>query len=257
MNISVISGLAFGDSGQRLDVYGPDADEQAHPVVLLWHGSGPDERDVLAPLARATASLGVVCFVPDWRPDAEDAGRTHLRESAAFVQQYAADFGGDATRSTLAGWSRGAKIAVAVALDAAALDSWRPRAVVAAAGGYVTADPLTGQGAMDRLGGGDGDTETETVELAASPIPIHLIHGTADTIVDVDQPRRLHTALRRRGWPTTLTELDADHAGVVMTVYDPELRRCVPSDSDRVLRAGNQTAQLIAQAAISPSSSSV
>ena len=249
MNVSVISGVPFGAGGQRLDAYCPDTGSQASPIVLLWHGKGPDERDVLAPLALATAAEGVVCFVPDWRPDAEDAGRTHLRESVTFIQQHAADFGGDAASATLAGWSLGGKTAVAVALDPAALDGWRPRAVVAVAGGYTTPDPLTGRAAMDRLANSD--------EPASSPIPIHLVHGTADTMVDVAQARALHAALRRRNWPTTLTELDADHAGVVMTVYDPELCRCVPSDSDRVLSAGHQTAQLIAQAATDPSTSSV
>jgi predicted dienelactone hydrolase len=45
------------------------------PVVLLWHGVGPDERDVLEPLARATAALGLMVFVPDWQSDAPDGGR--------------------------------------------------------------------------------------------------------------------------------------------------------------------------------------
>jgi acetyl esterase/lipase len=115
MNVSVISGIAYGPSGQRLDVYCPEAATHASPIVLPWHGRGPNERDVLTPLARATAAEGLVCFVPDWRPDAEDAGRAHLRESARFVQQNAADFAGDAARITLAGWSLGGKTAVAVA----------------------------------------------------------------------------------------------------------------------------------------------
>lgn len=241
MDVSVANGLPYSRSGQRLDVYHPSAAAQISPVVLLWHGRGPDERDVLAPLAGAVAALGVVCVVPDWRPDAPDAGREHLRESAHFVQQYAAGFGGDASRITLAGWSLGGKTAVAVALDAEALDGWRPHAVVAVAGGYTTPDPLTGRAAMDRL--------AESDALTAS-VPVRLIHGTADPIVDVEQSRQLHTALRGRNWPTTLDELDADHAGVVMTVYDPESRRCRPADTGRAAHAGAKTAQLIAAAAL-------
>ena len=118
--------------------------------------------------------------------------------------------------------------------------------------------------------------------VRSAPWPNHRAGRAIDRLADSDEPRRpstdprptwstapptrwstsaqgraLHAALRRRNWPTTLTELDADHAGVVMTVYDPELCRCVPSDSDRVLSAGHQTAQLIAQAATDPSTSSV
>jgi len=239
VDVSVFDGLAYGDSGQRLDAYVPEGRPESCPIVLLWHGKGPDERDVLAPLARAVASLGAVCFVPDWRPDAEDGGRTHLRESALFVRQHGADFNGDVTRITLAGWSLGGKTAVVVALDDAALDGWRPRAVVAIAGGYTSPDPLTGRAALERLAE-DG--------VLASPIPVHVVHGTADSRVDVEQARRLHTALRQRGWPTTLSELDTDHAGVVMTVYDPEAHRCLPARDERVLRAGNETARVVAQA---------
>lgn len=240
MDVSVVSGVAFGRSGQRLDVYHPSPQQLPCPIVLLWHGRGPDERDVLAPLARVVASLGATCFVPDWRPDAPDSGRTHLRESVLFAQEHGADFGGDVARIALAGWSLGGKTAVAVALDAEALDGWRPHAVVAVAGGYTTPDPLTGRVVMNRLAEADA---------LASPIPVHLVHGTADSIVDIEQARRLHAALRHRHWPTELCELDADHAGVVMTVYDPEAGRCRPTQADHVVRAGNQAARLIARAA--------
>jgi acetyl esterase/lipase len=79
----------------------------------------------------------VVCFVPDWRPDADDSGRTHLCESAMFVQQSAAEFGGDTRRIALADWSPGSNAAMAAAMDPRALDGWRPRAVVGIAGGYT------------------------------------------------------------------------------------------------------------------------
>ncbi|MEY9855324.1 acetyl esterase/lipase [Catenulispora sp. GAS73] len=240
MDVSVVDGLAYGSSGQRMDAYFPEDRPDPCPIVLLWHGRGPNERDVLAPLSRAIASLGVGCFVPDWRPDAEDGGQTDLRESALFVERHGADFNGDATRITLAGWSLGGKTAVAVALDDGALDGWRPQAVVAIAGGYTSPDPLTGRAALERLAGDD---------VLASPLPVHVIHGTADSRVDVEQARRLHSALRKRGWPATLTELDADHAGAVMTVYDPEARRCLPARDERMLRAGNETARVVAQAA--------
>lgn len=53
--------------GKVLDIYRPwgaDAAAGTQPVVLLWHGVGPDERGVLEPLARATAALGLTVVVP-------------------------------------------------------------------------------------------------------------------------------------------------------------------------------------------------
>ena len=38
--------------------------------MLLWHGVGPDERDVLETLAVQTAGYGLTVVVPDWRSDA-------------------------------------------------------------------------------------------------------------------------------------------------------------------------------------------
>ena len=61
-------------SAQHLDVYRPAADGPPGPGVLLWHGIGPDEKDVLATLAREVASHGLPVFVPDWRSDEPDGG---------------------------------------------------------------------------------------------------------------------------------------------------------------------------------------
>ncbi|MBY8888639.1 alpha/beta hydrolase [Streptomyces sp. PTM05] len=238
--MAVVEGRVYGASGQRLDVYRPAVLAGMAPSVLLWHGRGPDERDVLAPLARAVASLGVVCFVPDWRPDASDGGRTHLRESVAFVRRRGTDFGADTERVVLAGWSLGAKVAVAAVLTPGALDGWRPRAVVGIAGGYSGPDPLTGRDPLEALAEADDSVPA---------VPVSLIHGTVDPVVDVEQSRRLHTALRHRGRPTSLHEPETDHAGVIMTAYDPEALRCRPSDADHARRAGARSAQLIAAAA--------
>ncbi|WP_073921898.1 alpha/beta hydrolase [Streptomyces sp. CB03911] len=240
-DIDVRTGLRYGGSGQRLDVYRPAVAPRTAPVVLLWHGRGPDERDVLAPLARAAAGLGLVVLVPDWRSDAPDGGSAHLRDSVDFARRTAADFGGDARTFVLAGWSLGAKAAVAAALDPAALDGRRPTAVVGIAGAYGTAAPVTGTAPIEDLATG----RTGSV----APIPVRLLHGTADQVVDAGRSRELHAALAARGWPVTLDEVDSDHAGVVMTAYAPQLGRCVPSAADHAVRAGRRAAALLAEAA--------
>ncbi|MEV5972314.1 alpha/beta hydrolase [Streptomyces sp. NPDC051921] len=208
--------------------------------MLLWHGRGPDERDVLAPIARAAAERGVVVLVPDWRPDAPDGGRAHLRESADFARQQVAAFGGDPERIVLAGWSLGAKAAMGVALDPAGFGTWRPLAVVGIAGAYGSAAPTTGTAPIDdvRRGG-----------RPMTPIPVWLVHGTADPVVDVERSRELRTALEEQGRPVTLDEVATDHAGVIMTEFVPEHARCLPSTADHAVAAGSRTADVLARAA--------
>jgi acetyl esterase/lipase len=221
-----------------MDVYQPAGAPEPVPAVLLWHGRGPDERDVLAPVARAAAELGVIVLVPDWRPDAADGGRTHLRESTVFVRQHVADFGGDPERVALAGWSLGGKAAVGVAVNPTAFGNWRPQAVVGIAGAYGSVAPSTGTIPIDDL------------RLAGSPpVPVWLVHGVADPVVDAERSRELRTALEERGWQVSLDEVATDHAGVIMTEFVPEHDRCLPSTADQAVEAGMLTAHVLARAA--------
>ena len=238
--VVVRTGLRYGAGGKLMDVYQPAGASGPVPVVLLWHGRGPDERDVLAPVAHATAKLGVIVLVPDWRPDAPDGGRTHLRESAVFARENVADFGGDPERIVLAGWSRGGKAAVGVALNPTAFGNWRPQAVVGIAGAYGSAAPTTGTVPIDdaRVGGS-----------LLAPVPVWLVHGTADPVVDVERSRELRTALEKQGRPVSLHEVATDHAGVIMTEFVPEYDRCLPSTADHAVEAGSRTADVLARAA--------
>ncbi|MFF0138881.1 alpha/beta hydrolase [Streptomyces sp. NPDC005227] len=238
--LPVAEGLVYGAGGQTLDVYRGGGLQETLPVVLLWHGRGADERDVLAPLASAVAAAGALVLVPDWRPDAPDAGRSHLAESVAFARRNAARFGGDPERFVLAGWSLGANAAIGVALNPDGLDGWRPTAVVGIAGGYGTAAPTTGAVPLDDLLGAGAPPPST---------PVWLVHGTADTVVDVRQSRALRAALERLGGRVTLVEADSDHAGVIMAEYDPAAARCRPSTAAHALRAGARAARLVARAA--------
>lgn len=60
--------------GLWADVHGHPAD--AGEIVLLWHGRGPSERDVLEPIASALTTVGRLVVVPDWDSTAYDGGRT-------------------------------------------------------------------------------------------------------------------------------------------------------------------------------------
>ncbi|MFI6686690.1 alpha/beta hydrolase [Streptomyces sp. NPDC050485] len=222
-----------------LDVHRPSDAPGPTPVVLLWHGSGPDERYVLAPLAREVASHGVTVFVPDWRPDAPDGGRAHLTASLRYVRENAGGFGGDPGRLVVAGWSAGAGAAIGTALRPDLVGGPPPRAVVGIAGLY-----------------GRPARSTATVpleDLAAAPatgVPVVLLHGTADTAVDCQNSRDFLAALAERHWPSSLHEAASDHAGVIMAEWDPAVGHCVPATGAGALRAGRETARLIAGAAL-------
>ena len=241
--VAVRRGPRYGPSGQLLDVYRPAAPAGELPTVLLWHGRPADNRAVLTSLATAVAGYGLLVLAPDWRTDAPDGGWSQLRESLAYARGRAAEHGGDAGRMVLAGWSLGGRAALTTALrpSAASRDGWRPQAVIGLGSNYRSEDELM------------HPTVTEELTCsAATPIPVHLHHGTADAVVDVARSREFAAALRRRGWPVTLTESDSDHAGVVMAEYGRALGRTRGATAEHALRAGEVTARLIADAALLP-----
>jgi dienelactone hydrolase len=221
--------LPYGD-GKLLDLYrSPTEMGCPCPVVLFWHGSGPNERDALAALASAVAEKGAVCLVPDWRSDDAVAGREDLLASLSFSQRRAAEFGGDSERIALCGWSLGANAAADVMLNPLLMEGWRPRAFVGLASGYHAA-PITGIPLAEGMATDAG-------------VPCLLIHGVRDHIAPVQRSREFHRALQDRGWTSNLKEVDADHAGVIGTRYDPVRRRCVPSDNPARVRVLGSVAE--------------
>ncbi|MFE9116249.1 alpha/beta hydrolase [Streptomyces sp. NPDC007172] len=224
-----------GETPQLLDVYGP---EDA-PAVLLWHGISPATRFEVSTLAAETASHGLTVFVPDWRSDAPDGGRAQLAASLRYVREHAGDSGADAGRLVVAGWSAGAGAAIGTALRPDLMDGFVPKAVVGIAGRY------------ERPAFSTGSLPLEDLAATAGPgVPVTLIHGTADTVVECHHSRDFHAELERRQWRVSLHEVDTDHAGIIMTGYDPALGHCVPATDADALRAGRETARLIAAAAL-------
>ncbi|MFF7633007.1 alpha/beta hydrolase [Kitasatospora sp. NPDC008050] len=232
-----VTTATYGPDAKAIDIYRPTQAAPA-PVVLLWHGVGPDERDVLAPLAEAAAQRGLLVYVPDWRPDAEDGGRGQLLESLRFVREHAASHGGDTDRTVLAGWSAGASAAISLALASEAVDGWRPSAAVGIAGRYDRPSRITGTIATSALSG-----------PALPPRPVWLVHGISDAIVSSSYSVEFHDALREHGWTAHLETPASDHAGVIMTEYDPQHNRCRPAQAEHARRAGLTTADILATAA--------
>lgn len=238
-DIRVERGIPYGH-GKLLDIYrsgtpgiGPV------PTVLLWHGVGLDERNVLATLATATAGHGLTVVVPDWRSDAPDEGRAHLLTSLAFTRSRAAWLGGRGDDAiVLAGWSRGGRAAAAVGVRPDAVGGWRPLGVVCLAAAFIRTAPTTGTCPLDDL-----------LATDAPAVPFWLVHGTEDDISPVSQSREFAAALTSKGWPVRLEEQPTDHGGVVGTEYDFGTRRCRPATAAHAVAAGALSARLIAEAA--------
>lgn len=231
-------------NGKIVDVHRPIAATAPAPLptVLLWHGVGPDERDVMRPLARTVAATGALVLVPDWRSDAADGGRDQLLASLEYARTHAGEHGGDPERIVLAGWSAGAPAALGLALRPEFADGWRPAAVVGIASRYDLPARTTGTVPLDDLAAsGPG---------IAVPVPVHLVHGTADTLMGPASSRAARDALMAHHWPVWLEEIPgADHAGAIGMEYDPGLGRLRPSADERVLAAGESAARTIARAA--------
>lgn len=210
-------GVDYG-IGQVLDIYEPE-----HPrgsvALLLWHGSGPNERDVLEPLARQIAAGGVTTLVPDWNSDDGGRGRHHLTASLAFAGDHCRRTGTD--RIVLAGWSLGANAGLDVVLLTTVLGGWCPAGFVGLSGGFDDS-PYR---APDPVG----------VHVEPS-LPLLLVHGSSDEVVGVDRSRVMCGSLRRAGWDVTLREVETDHAGAIGAVYRPADHRCVASEDPERLR---------------------
>ncbi|MER7200352.1 alpha/beta hydrolase [Streptomyces sp. CB01635] len=201
-----------GREQKPLDIH--NSPQAGGPCVLLWHGIGSDERDVMIPLAQGMAERGLTVLVPDWRADTPDEGRAHLTDSLRFAH----DFAGPSRQLVVAGWSAGAGAALGVALDPdhfGGPSSRPPAAVVGIAGGYRRPARTTGAVPLQALG------------RATARVPVRLVHGTEDPAVPVESSREMHEALRAHGWDCALSEQATDHAGVLGCVYNPVAGRCV------------------------------
>jgi predicted esterase len=197
--------------GQSLDIYEPEG-THGSAAVLLWHGSGDNEREVLEPLAGQVAATGITVFVPDWSRRDGGGGRHHLTASLAFVRDHVEAIG--VNRVALAGWSLGASAGLGAVRVCTALEGWGPGAFIGISGGYD-------QSPFD---------ECITSPFTHRPsIRLLLIHGSSDEVVPVGCSRRTFERLRAAGWDVVLREVDTDHAGTIGTIYDPYLGHCVPT----------------------------
>ena len=121
---------------EKLDVYAPEAaTEGGWPVVIFVHGSAQQKRD-FAQISGKVAEAGAVVFTVDWTPYSGSSilsgGGKQVREmgetllcAVRFAHVHAGEYGGDAERVILVGFSAGA---------AAAAPSWSERVILSTVG---------------------------------------------------------------------------------------------------------------------------
>ena len=177
-------------------------------MVLLWHGSGPDERDVLAPLAAEIAGRGRWCSSPTGSRTTPVAGPVQLLARSRSPGPTAGELGGDPGRIVLAGWSLGANAAACRGRHPDIVDGWHPSGLVGLAGSY-DGSPFGGRPVRGRTGGPapDGRRWWPT--------------GPRTRWCRLQRSVEAADRLAGLGWPVVLRQVDTDHAGIIGTEYDP------------------------------------
>jgi len=223
-------GIAFGDlPRQKLDVYRPATPRSTPaPVVVFFYGGGwgGGDRKTLRFVGQYLASQGFVAVLPDYRLRPEGVFPIFLEDGAKalrWVQDHAAEQGGDAQRILLMGHSAGAYNAVMLALDrrygeAAGFDAARLRGVVGLAGPY---DFKLDRDFLQRTFGAAPDqAQTLPVNFAAPGAPpMLLVTGDADDTVDAENSRSLARHLEAAGSPVRLRVMPGlGHSEVVLVV---------------------------------------
>ncbi|MCW2560381.1 MAG: hypothetical protein JWP55_4345 [Mycobacterium sp.] len=219
--------------GRLLDVHG----EGKAGVVLMWHGRGPNERRVLAPLAATVASQGFRVLVPDWNSEAADVGRSELLASVRCAHAASGAIGLDPGELSIVGWSLGGTAAVGLGVHAASLGMTVKRVVTLAAN-FDSIDPISGVPLADPLPLGSDQTQ------------FVVVHGNRDEIVDPAVARVGRRRLQDAGWAVSSVSTGTDHAGIVMAEYDQASQRCLPSDDE-----GRQLQGRVVIKALRPTSS--
>lgn len=209
-------------------------------IALLWHGRGVDEGASMLPLAERVARGGVLALAVDWSSEGDDGGRADLLTSLRHVREMAAARGIDPSRVVVAGWSLGGTAALSVAVHAKRLGI--------ALGGAVLIAPGDGSRVTDPI---SGSPLPATFPPGAGRCRVDLAYGEHDPLATPDLVSGLELRLRAAGWSTSMHAVDADHAGVVGTRFDPRTERYLPARARAAVDAADTIADLIVAAATS------
>ncbi|MGO4445025.1 alpha/beta hydrolase family protein [Mycobacterium sp. 2YAF39] len=185
--------------GRSADVYG----DPAQRTVLMWHGSQPDARASMRPLADVLTGYGIGVVVADWNSHADDGGRADLLASLHFAREVSAS----PDDIVLVGWSMGGVAAAGVNIHSEKLEV-RLAHTVCLAGAFMVAEPISGARLPTDLSGFQQRT------------PFTLLHGVDDDVIPIAISQEFAVNLRKQGWPVDEGHLPTDHAAIAGAHHD-------------------------------------
>jgi acetyl esterase/lipase len=200
--------LAYGrDARQRLDVFTPKGNG-SHPIVVFFYGGSwtMGSKSQYAFVGAALAARGYVTAIPDYRLYPAVRFPAFLEDGAqavAWVQQHAAELGGDPHKIVLMGHSAGAHMAAMLALDTHYLTGVgvQPRSIVALVGlsGPYALDPNTDT-LRTIFGSPSTPADWQPVRFASPAAPATLLlHGLDDNVVYPTHAYAMRDALLAQG----------------------------------------------------------
>ncbi|HWW21693.1 MAG TPA: alpha/beta hydrolase [Steroidobacteraceae bacterium] len=229
--------LAFGPGARdRLDVYQPStASARPQPVIIFWHGGGwvDGQKSYYRFVGATLAQLGYVTILPNYRVYPEVRFPAFLDDGAravAWVQQHAADYGGDPHRIVLMGHSAGAHLAAMLAvnhsyLQHAGASTHDIIGLIGLSGPYDLKPNTPVLNTIFSAPYSPRDWKVLPYVNADSP-PALLIHGGADTLVWPSNTLGMAAALRAHGVPVeTRIYPGRSHADTVAALSVPARAR--------------------------------
>jgi acetyl esterase/lipase len=198
----------------RLDVYSPRIPSAHAPVAVFIYGGSWDsgEKALYRFVGVSLASRGIITVIPDYRVFPEVRYPDFLRDNAqavAFARRHATDWGGDPGRLFLIGHSAGAYNAVMLALDPrwlreVGMDSRKDLAGAVGLAGPYDFLPLRDPKLKIIFGSEDQRPDTQPINhVDGTAVPLELLAGDRDTVVDPGNATRLAAAIRARGGVVT------------------------------------------------------
>ena len=213
--VSRVGPLAYVDGGeprQSGELFLPEG-PGSRPAVVVVHGGGwtGGERADMEKFARRLARAGYAVLNVEYRlapAHRFPAQLEDLQHAVAWLRANGARWRIDAARIGVLGYSAGAHLAMLLGTSGAGI-----RAVVAGAGpADLTVYPDSPY--CKALLGGTPDVLRAEYERASplfhvSPAsaPTFMYHGRFDTLVEVEQSRRMHARLMAAGVPSQLHEM--------------------------------------------------
>ena len=224
------SDLAYGQAPrQRLDIYKPQSNPRAAPVIVFFYGgswnSGRKEDYAFA--GNAFAARGFVVVVADYRLVPKIRFPTFLEDCAlavAWVHTNIATFGGDPDRLFLLGHSAGAYNAAMLALDSRYLEnvglSTRAIRGVAALAGPFDFLPLDVDSTQAAFSNAPDANQTQPIHFVSKTAPpLFLATGDEDTTVKPRNSQQLAERLKLAGGKVVLkTYPGIGHVGILLAI---------------------------------------